>query len=235
MYSVNWQRSISVGEINGRKVVIKRSLPTREFHEYLLVATFAFLSVLLARPTKPPLMAAMTVNEGDSTRLFLKAIGIPTPELLSNSDDELVEEFVEGGNLYAALASATPNFHLAFIAGAMTGRLHRAGRAFIDNKAENFLVQNDNGLLRTDLAFLQNGRSAFSQSMDIATFLSSVLDLKCYSQIEREYYLGYKKEVGRGFPYLSLILRNILAPGMSTDTKTALSNLLKSSQHLLSV
>jgi tRNA A-37 threonylcarbamoyl transferase component Bud32 len=164
-------------------------------------------------------------------RNTLARLGVPTPALISMSQDELVEEYVEEGDLYRALASGSAAL-LANEAGRLTAILHNAGLAFADNKAQNFLVR-DGSLLRTDLAFIQENKSTFARSMDVGSFLASVMDLPGYPAIEREFYNGYREQAGRRFPYLSLVIRNLLSLGFSSDGKTALQNMMLNSSRLV--
>jgi tRNA A-37 threonylcarbamoyl transferase component Bud32 len=169
-------------------------------------------------------------NEGRSMRNALKNIGISTPELISISNADLVEEYIEGGDLYRALASGGDSA-LANAAGRLTGRFHRAGYAFVDNKAQNYLVRGDS-LVRTDLGFIKKSSSSYSRSMDIGSFLASVMDIGSYRQVEKAFYDGYLSETGSGFTYLSLIIRNALSLGFSSDTKATFRNMLLNSSRL---
>jgi tRNA A-37 threonylcarbamoyl transferase component Bud32 len=182
-------------ERDGLRVVVKRNKPTKEFHELIISYTYSLISILLAHPSSPLSSAEMMTNEGRQMRIQLDKAGIPTPKLISISDDYLIEEFIEGGDLYAALLSDGP-FELAYTAGAHTGRLHKAGWAFIDNKAQNYLVR-DSIVLRTDLGFTRKEASEFARSMDIGSFLASVMDLGAYPKIEKEFLTGYSLETGR--------------------------------------
>lgn len=233
MYFVNWQRQILFEERAGQKVVVKRNKDTTEFHEYILIGTYVAISFLLGHPSRPPLIGSIPRNEGPSTREMLGRIGIPTPRLLSISDEEVVEEFVEGGDLYRALVSgASPG--LVRAAGATTGRLHSAGYVFTDNKAQNFLVRHDT-LLRTDLGFLQKSSSTFARSMDVGSFLASIMDLASYGELEGQFFDGYRSETGRNFPYLSIVLRNILAAGFASDSKITARNMMADTTRLVGV
>ncbi len=233
MYFVNWQREISVQEWNGQKVVVKRNKPTKEFHEFLIIYTYSLISVLLANPSAPPTLSEIAKNEGREMRERLSKIGISTPALISISDDSLVEEYVEGGDLYRALVLGGAA-SLAFEAGRLTGRLHKAGYAFVDNKAQNYLVRGDS-VIRTDLGFLQKSSSQYAKSMDIGSFLASVMDLGRYAEIERAFYEGYLSESGSKFNCLSLIVRNVLSAGFSSDSKVMLRNMLLYSISLLDI
>jgi tRNA A-37 threonylcarbamoyl transferase component Bud32 len=215
---------VSVEELNGQKVVVKRNKPTKEFHEFLLIYMYSLISTLLAHPSAPPTFGEIMRNEGRDMRKSLEKMGISTPELISISDVDLVEEYIEGGDLYMALASGQPA-RLAFGAGCLTGRMHRAGYAFVDNKAQNYLVRADS-VVRTDLGFIQKSNSHYARGMDIGSFLASMMDLGRYREVEKAFYDGYVSEYGYRFSYISIIIRNILSLGFSSDSKTTLRNMV---------
>jgi tRNA A-37 threonylcarbamoyl transferase component Bud32 len=231
MYFVNWQRDISIQERGGRKLVVKHNKPTKAFHEYILLCTYTFISIFLAHPSSPPSPTDILRNEGQKMRSMLAAAGIPTPDLISISEDELIEEYVEGGDLYRALAGGMSPV-LAREAGRLTALAHAAGLVFTDNKAQNFLVR-ENSLLRTDLGFIQRSLSTFARSMDAGSFLASVIDLRNYREIERAFHAGYLSQSGRHLPYLSLIIRNILSLGFSADGKVTLRNMVLDSSGVI--
>ena len=235
MYFVNWQREISITEMNGKKVVVKRNKLSKNLHDYLLVISYSLLSIFLAHPSAPPeLGTKMTLNEGFEMREKLQLIGIPTPSLISVKNTILIEDFIAGGNLHEALSSGS-NSSLAFSAGIITGRLHKSGYSFIDNKSQNYLVTFSRKVLRTDLAFIQKKDSIFTRSMDIGSFLGSLLALDCkkYKEIENEFYAGYCSEVKNKIPYLSIILRNILGFGLSVSSNWV-KNIFENPDKLLS-
>ena len=105
MYFVNWQRQVSLEDRGGQTVVVKRNKHTTVFHEYILLSTYTMISFLLGHPSPPLPAGSITKNEGHEMRSALGRLGIPTPRLLSISETELVEEYVEGGDLYRTLAS----------------------------------------------------------------------------------------------------------------------------------
>jgi tRNA A-37 threonylcarbamoyl transferase component Bud32 len=221
--------------MNGKKVVVKRNKISKNLHDYLLVISYSILSILLAHPSAPPeLGGKMTLNEGFEMREKLQLIGIPTPSLISISKTLLVEDFIAGGNLYQALSNGK-NSSLAFSAGIITGRLHRSGYSFIDNKSQNYLVTFSSKVLRTDLAFIQKKNSIFARSMDIGSFLGSLLglDSKEYKAIEDAFHAGYFSEVKSRIPYLSIILRNILGFVFSISSNWV-KNILQDSDKLVS-
>jgi tRNA A-37 threonylcarbamoyl transferase component Bud32 len=224
LYFVNWQREVSVEELNGQKVVVKRNKPTKEFHEFLLIYMYSLISTLLAHPSAPPAFSEIMRNEGRDMRKSLEKIGISTPELISISYVDLIEEYIEGGDLYRAFVSGHPAA-LAFAAGCLTGRMHNAGYAFVDNKAQNYLVRGDS-VVRTDLGFIQKSGAQYARSMDVGSFLASVMDLGRYREIERAFFDGYVSESGRKFSYISIIIRNVLSLGFSSDSKTTLRNMV---------
>jgi len=214
-------------------VVVKRNKPTKEFHEFLLIYMYSLISMLLVKPSAPPTLREIMKNEGHDMRKNLEKIGVSTPELISISDIDLVEEYIEGGDLYISLASGQPA-RLAFGAGCLTGRMHRAGYAFVDNKAQNYLVRGDS-VVRTDLGFIQKSNSHYARNMDIGSFLASIMDLDYYREVERTFYDGYVSEARRKFSYLSIIIRNVLSLGFSSDIKMTLRNMLLDSTMLIDV
>lgn len=231
---MNWQRNVSVEDRDGHKLVVKRDKSTKIFHEYVLSGTFASISLLLAHPSTPPSPEMVTENEGSEMRKMLDGLGIPTPKLISLKDGELVEEYIEGGDLYHAVTEGRIGaFHFA-VAGKMTGKMHNAGYAFIDNKAQNYLVR-ENRLYRTDLGFIKKDTSVFSRSMDIGSFLASIMDISEYRDLEKAFYEGYVSETKSGFAYLSLVIRNILSVGFSSDGRTVLRNMLLDSSSLIRI
>lgn len=235
MYFVNWQREISIVEMNGKKVVVKRNKLSKNLHDYLLVISYSILSIFLAHPSAPPeLGSKMTLNDGFEMREKLQLLGIPTPSLISITSTMLIEDFIAGGNLHQVLSNGG-NSSLAFSAGIITGRLHKSGYSFIDNKSQNYLVSFSRQVLRTDLAFIQKKDSIFARSMDIGSFLGSLLGLDCkkYEEIENAFYAGYYSEVKARIPYLSLILRNLLGFGLSFSSNW-IKNILQGSDKLLS-
>jgi len=232
---VNWQREISIVEMNGKKVVVKRNKLSKNLHDYLLVISYSILSILLAHPSAPPELGnKMTRNEGFEMREKLQLLGIPTPSLISITSTLLIEDFIVGGNLHQVLSNGR-NSSLAFSAGIITGRLHKSGYSFIDNKSQNYLVTFSRQVLRTDLAFIQKKDSLFARSMDIGSFLGSLLGLDCnkYKEIENAFYAGYYSEVKASIPYLSLTLRNMLGFGLSFSSNW-IKNILQGSDKLLS-
>lgn len=118
---------------------------------------------------------------------------------------------------------------MAFQAGAITGKFHKAGYVFADNKSQNYLVNFDKSLLRTDLGFIHKTNSIFAQSMDIASFLASVIDFEQsqYEIIEKGFRDGYISEVRRNFPYLYIVLRNLLSLGFASNQSAMIQNMTK--------
>jgi len=227
---VNWQRHVRRGEFEGRKVVIKTNKRIKGFRDFILVFAYVLTSVLILHPSSPhPLGAMLLQNESIAMREMLRKLEILSPTLLHISHKVLIEEFIEGGNLYSLFEKKGDPI-LASKAGLLTARLHNAKLVFLDNKAENYLINSQGQLVRTDLSFIMRDDSVFSRSMDIACFLASIMDLRGseYRVIHNTFINAYEKEIGRSCPYLYIILRNILALGFSSNRANTFMNLLKS-------
>ena len=222
---------MSLEERNGQKVVVKRNKPTKQFHEFLIIYAYSLISMLLFHPSTPLTFSEIIRNEGCEMRKNLRKIGISTPILLSMSDADLIEEYIEGGDIYRALASGG-DVVLAYEAGCITGKLHEAGYTFIDNKAQNYLARGQ-FVIRTDLGFMKKTNSHYSISMDIGSFLASVMDLDRYGEIAKSFHDGYRSEAGSKFSYLSIVIRNVLSTGFSSSSKTTLRNMLLDSRSLI--
>ncbi len=222
---------MSLEERNGQKVVVKRNKPTKQFHEFLLIYAYSLISLLLFHPSTPLTFSEIIRNEGCEMRENLRKIGISTPMLLSMSDAGLIEEYIEGGDIYRALASGG-DIVLAYEAGCITGKLHQAGYTFVDNKAQNYLARGES-VIRTDLGFMKKTNSHYSKSMDIGSFLASVMDLDRYGEIAKSFHDGYRSEADSKFSYLSIVIRNVLSTGFSSSSKTTLRNMLLDSRSLI--
>lgn len=222
---------MSLEERNGQKVVVKRNKPTKQFHEFLIIYAYSLISLLLFHPSTPLTFSEIIRNEGCEMRKNLRKIGISTPMLLSMSDAGLIEEYIEGGDIYRALASGG-DVMFAYEAGCITGKLHKAGYTFVDNKAQNYLARGES-VIRTDLGFMKKTNSHYSKSMDIGSFLASVMDLDRYGEIAKSFHDGYRSEADSKFSYLSIVIRNVLSTGFSSSSKTTLRNMLLDSRSLI--
>jgi tRNA A-37 threonylcarbamoyl transferase component Bud32 len=223
---MNWQRDVEVTDLNGKKVIVKKDKSTKVFNEYFLIFLYSIVSVFLLHPTPPPKFGrSVMINESEPNRKKLDKLGIPTPRLYYISKDKIIEEFIEDGNLYKFLKS-DGNIDIVFKAGVITGKLHKAGFCFIDNKAQNYLV-NRSELFRTDIGFIQKQSSIFAKSLDIGLFLSSLIDLDStkYKLVEKCFLDGFKSETGSEFPYLSIIIRNISSLCISLNHHNLIMNL----------
>ncbi|MDQ5868360.1 MAG: hypothetical protein M3530_01385, partial [Thermoproteota archaeon] len=85
-----------------------------------------------------------------------------------------------------------------------------------------------------DLSFIQKECSVFSRSMDIGSFLASVIGLETdkYEAIETGFFAGYKFETNKPFPYLSIAIRNFLSIGLSPSL-TIFKNMANNSVDLI--
>ncbi len=186
------------------------------------------MSICSGNPANPPEIGKRILeNESSQSRNKLKLIGINCPKLFSITNEEIIEEYIDGGNLYPFFMTKKAN-DLAFQVGKITGKLHKKGLVFVDNKCQNFLVTKERELIRIDLGFIQKSDSVFAQSMDIGSFLASILDLEpqIYRLLEKEFLIGYRRTTNKKIPYLSIILRNILALGFGYSHMNMLKNML---------
>ena len=227
---MNWQRDIAISKIDGKMVVIKRNKTIKNINEYLLVFVFTFISFVLLHPTSPFRTGkSILINEGSASRQKLKDLGIHTPRLIEINKDVIIEEYIDGGNLYGFLQKGH-NLEIVYKVGTITRSLHNSGSCFIDNKAQNYLVR-DLEIIRTDLGLIQNHASEYTKSVDIGIFLASLLDLdnEKYKIIEKSFLDGYKNNPNDKLPYLSVIVRNIAALVLVSNHSNLAKNLLKKS------
>lgn len=211
-------------------VVIKRNKTIKNINEYLLVFVFTFISLILLHPTSPFRTGkSILINEGSASRQKLKDLGIHTPRLIEINKDVIIEEYIDGGNLYGFLQKGH-NLEIVYKVGTITRSLHNSGSCFIDNKAQNYLVR-DLEIIRTDLGLIQNHASEYTKSVDIGIFLASLLDLdnEKYKIIEKSFLDGYKNNPNDKLPYLSVIVRNIAALVLVSNHSNLAKNLLKKS------
>jgi hypothetical protein len=82
---------------------------------------------------------------------------------------------------------------------------------------------------------MKKNDSVYSKSMDIGSFLASVMDLDKYNEIFNSFHAGYLAESGSNFSTLSIAIRNILSVGFSSSNKTTLRNMLLDSRRLISI
>ncbi len=228
MYFINWERKITKNLLGSNKVVLKETKSFTNFRQFILIFCFTLISIFSGNPSCPPRIGQRIIeNEGFKSRNKLKLIGINTPKLFSISYDKIIEEYIEGGNLYSYFPTEKAD-DLAFQAGKITGILHKNGFVFIDNKCQNFLVNKDREVIRIDLGFIQKSESLFAQSMDVGSFLASILDLEpqIYRKVSQEFLLGYLKMTNNKLPYLSIILRNILALFFVYSHENMIKNML---------
>jgi Kae1-associated kinase Bud32 len=227
LYFINWERKITRNIFESNKVVVKKTKSFTNLRHFILIFCFTLLSIFSGNPSCPPEIGQRIVeNESFEFRKKLKLMGINTPKLFSISYDEIIEEYIKGGNLYFYFHTENTN-DLAFQAGKITGLLHKNGFVFIDNKCQNFLVDK-NKVIRIDLGFIQKSESIFAQSMDVGSFLASILDLKpqVYRKVAKEFLSGYLQITHNQIPYLSIILRNILALGFVYSHDNMIKNML---------
>jgi hypothetical protein len=79
---------------------------------------------------------------------------------------------------------------------------------------------------------MQRKDSVFSRSMDIGSFLASVIDFESfrYYALEKAFFEGYRSEMRQDFPYLYIILRNMLSLGFASNQTAMFRNMLADSK-----
>lgn len=228
MYFVNWEREIKKIRIEGKDFVLKKNKRFKTLREFILIFIFLIISIVSAHPCSPPQIGKKIIeNENFQNREKLNAIGIKTPRLITISDSQIIEEYIAYGNLYEYFFTDN-NIELARKAGEITGILHNEGFTFIDNKSQNYLIK-ENDLVRIDIGLIHPNISLFAKSMDIGSFLASIMDLDPikYHEIENEFLKGYLETTKGTNPYLSVILRNVLALGLVSDYEKMVKNMIR--------
>lgn len=233
MYFVNWEKDITILQKNDEFLVMKKAKPLKKLRELILIFLYTIISFITIHPTIPLVQKENSINnEGFEIRKKLKEIGINTPNLISIGKNDLIEEYIDGGNLYSIFKEKLNNeiYDISYGVGVLTGKLHNEGYVFIDNKSQNFLVKKKiDKIFRTDLGFIHLNNSFFARSLDIGSFLASIMDLEYhnYIKIERNFLNGYHEIISNRTSYLSILLRNLLAIGFSSNYRNTLKNMAK--------
>ncbi len=212
----SWHRKVELYQIGKRKIVVKKRKKLQLLRtlslwfSFYLVSFFSLSLSSLILPTH-----VMTQNEKRETRKELRKIGIWTPDLYAAKDDYLIEEFVEGTDLYKwSHSSNLKSFcRIVYKVGSLTGKLHENNWSFIDNKAQNYLVTKYEKICRVDTGFLQKMADDFQKFMDIGTFLGSLLDLEHskYERLVQSFLEGYYKTTGKDVPLKAFLVRNMVS------------------------
>ncbi len=212
----SWHRKVELYQIGKRKIVIKRKKKLQLLRTLSLWFSFYLVSFFSLSLSSLILSThVMTQNEKRETRNELRRIEIYTPDLYAVNDNYLIEEFVEGTDLYkwshsSNLKSAC---RIVYKVGCLTGKLHKNNWSFIDNKAQNYLVNEYEKIYRVDTGFLQKTADDFQKFMDIGTFLGSLLDLEHskYERIVQSFLEGYYMTTGKDVPLKTFLVRNMVS------------------------
>lgn len=217
MYRVTWQREIKIEE--SEKRVVKRNKRSREFHDFLLSFSYCLLSFILLHPSRPFSISKRSyqISEGRAARKMLNRIGVKTPKLFEIQEDFLVEELI-GKDLYDRLkrADRTDCERIGYEIGCLTAKVHLAGLGFTDNKAQNYLMK-DGEIYRTDLSLMQKREDIFLRSIDIGSFLASIMDLDHFSSLQEGFCQGYASTIKERVDITAFLLRNILSLGFTPN------------------
>ena len=101
MYFINWERKITRAKYGNNTVVVKRNKSFTSLRQFILIFCFTFMSICSGNPANPPKIGKRILeNESSESRNKLKLIGINCPKLFSITNEEIIEEYIDGGNLY---------------------------------------------------------------------------------------------------------------------------------------
>lgn len=212
----SWHRKVELYQIGQRKVVVKKEKRLQLLRTLILWFSYYLTSILSFSLSSVVLSKyVMIQNEKKKTRSELENIGIDTPCLYTLKNNHVIEEFVEGTNLYEWLRSSDVNTgsRSAYEVGCLTGRLHLINYAFIDNKAQNYLVTKNEKIFRIDIGFIQKKANTFQKIMDVGTFLGSLLDLQRsrFVRIHKSFVKGYEETVGTNITWRAFLIRNMVS------------------------
>ncbi len=212
----SWHRKVELYQMGKRKVVVKKNKKLQLLRTLVLWFLFYLASAFSLSSSCIILYArVMMQDEERETRNELKKIGIYTPHLYAIKDNHLIEEFVEGTDLYEWSRSSNRRSacRIVYNVGCLTGKLHKNNWAFIDNKAQNYLVTEHEKIYRIDTEFLQKKVDNFQKYMDIGTFLGSLLDLQRsrYECILQSFLEGYSKTTGKDVSLKAFLVRNMIS------------------------
>ncbi len=192
------QHKVTLKEIDGKQIIVKRNRISKFMKELILDSAFVFLSLIVGHPSMPFSINQDHIDQNECDgRNILQNLGIKTPKILKFEKGMYEEEYVNEGDLYYVFdeGSLEDCAKLSSKAGTITAIMHRNGFVFMDNTAYNYLVQN-NQIYRTDVGLFDSTDNTLARSLDIGTFLASVMDLQenKYQIVRKNFLEGYKNE-----------------------------------------
>lgn len=185
-------RNITLSEINGMPVVIKNyQMPIKPLFVDFSKSTFSLLF-------KMPRISFLSREDRILREVLghekLNKIGIAVPKILEFSFDDfyIVEEYINGDNLYNLIKSSEKDEkeNLSYQVGKITGQLHSLGHAFFDNRPQNYIFK-DGTIFRVDLETFEFEPSLFEKYCDVISFTES-FNGKMRDDVHESFISGYE-------------------------------------------
>jgi len=212
--SLEWRtNSIKIEYADGCKVLIKEFdviKPTLIFTLYNIacfVDNLLNLSVIKTEDYFFPSLRERVENE-IKAREILSELGVKHPKIHWCKENVICMEYIDGKNIldFYRDGSSEEVYEVSKRIGFEIRRVHEAGYAFIDCRAENYIIGSDGEIYRVDLEFFTK-KTRFRSLCDIVTYDVSILGLsedKCMTAI-RGFHDGYGKKLSKTeLAYISL-------------------------------
>jgi tRNA A-37 threonylcarbamoyl transferase component Bud32 len=187
--------------------VIKPALIFTLYNIACFVDNLLHLSIIKTEDYYFPSVKERVENE-IRARNILSELGVKHPRIHWYKDNVICMEYVDGKTIldFYRERNLKEIYEFSKRIGFEVRRVHEAGYAFIDCRAENYITRNDGEIYRLDLEFFTE-KTRFRSLCDIVTYDVSILGLsedKCMSAI-RGFHDGYGKELSRTeLAYISL-------------------------------
>lgn len=175
-------------EMNGKRVVFKKyqSSLRRLFIDFSRTC----LSFLVLCPNMEFLKVPERIKNELKGRKRLDVIGLPTSKIKDWSFDKgyVVEEFINGKNVYQLFKKSKDVEELSFRIGLYTGLVHSKGYSFVDNRPQNYILSG-NSIYRIDLELFKDNGNNFDRFCDVVSFVKSFPN----NGVGQAFLRGYKK------------------------------------------
>ncbi|MDI6798818.1 MAG: hypothetical protein QMD12_02360 [Candidatus Aenigmarchaeota archaeon] len=184
-------REVSVRKIGNNVVVVKIYPDLKPLFVDFSKSTFSLLFLL-------PKISFLSKEERIQREIIghekLAEIGIPVPKILefSTRDGLLVEEYIDGTNLYQLIKKSekTERESISYETGKITGFLHSKGYSFFDNRPQNYIFK-DSKIFRVDLETFEVAPSLFERCLDVISFTESFSG-KIRNHVYNSFISGYE-------------------------------------------
>ena len=220
-------REVLLGEFNGRKVVLKNyKTPIMPIFVDLSKSTFS----LFFAPKVSFYSRRQRIKREIKAREELEKLGISSPRILGRSfkKNYLVEEFIEGQNLFDLIKKSDPEVRktLSYEVGKLTGFVHSKNFSFFDNRPQNYIM-NEGKIFRTDLETFVEKSSKFEKTCDIISFTES-FNGEMRNEVYENFLKGYSSySQYKHSSFLELFARRILAVLNSNISKSRIGSILQ--------